>query len=155
MAKKATKKAPQGRPPVDGTCLPCKFSNYGGGPERIAIGVKIDRHKIDQKELDELVCGARLDVTLVYDPASPKEGDVVGQTKLMRTAEVELTSVADCPSLSLRPKEYGFRLSFSADDQRVIKKITLLAQQAGKITMKRIGDSGDSTAGGDADDDDE
>lgn len=116
--------------------VPCRFGNVSIGPEKIGIGVTVERSAIDLERIESAVVGARLDVLLLDDPAGA--GDAPGQTKMIDTAEHKIASVADCPSLSVRPEKFGLRLSFQVGSVRV-EEIAGIAQKAGLLSMTRIG----------------
>lgn len=127
--------------------LRCKFGNVMVGPEKCAVGVSVERGEIALHDLEPIVVGARLQAALVHDPADG--GDVDGQTKFVDTAKARIESVADCPSLSVRPSKFGFRLSFAVGAVDV-KELADIAQKAGRVSLTRIGDSGGD--GGEEDD---
>jgi len=126
--------------------LLCKFGNVTVGPEKCVVGVTVERQEIMLPQLEAAVVGARMEVALVHDPAD--KGDVAGQTKFVDTAKARIESVADCPSLSVRPGKFAFRLSFSVGAVDV-KEFATIAQKTGRVSLTRIGDSG-----GDQDEDD-
>lgn len=128
---------------------PCKFGNVTVGPEKCSIGVVTDRKTVRPSVLDRVVCGARVQAILTFDPGD--SGDVEGQRKLIETQEVRVDSVADCPSVGLRPDRCSFRLSFAVESVD-IGSLAATAQRAGWVSLKRIGDSGDDGDDGDAGD---
>lgn len=119
--------------------LRCKFGNVMVGPEKCAVGVSVERTQITLQDLSPIVVGARLQAVLVHDPADT--GDVDGQTKFVDTAKARIESVADCPSLNVRPSKFGFRLSFAVGAVDV-KELADIAQKTGWVSLTRIGDSG-------------
>lgn len=108
------------------------------GPEKCAIAISISRDYLDIERIEPVVVGARLECELSSD-ANGRD-DVSGQGKMIDTA-VSIQSVADCPSLSIRPEKLGFRMSFAIGSIDV-KSFASIAQKEGTVSITRIGDSG-------------
>lgn len=127
-------------PPLEKTYqldrLPAKFGNVSIGPERCTIGVMVDRSRIELEQLESAVCGAMLEVRIVVDPAGAD--DTPGQGTLVETEAVRIESVAESPSLNVKPDALRFRLSFSVNAVEVMQ-MAALAQKSGHVSLTRIG----------------
>lgn len=119
---------------------PCRYGNLSVGAEKATIAVTVDRSAIEVEQLEPVVVGGRLDVLLRYDRNGQREAP--DQQKFVDTAD-ELHSVADCPSLMIKPSKLTFRLSFAVGSVDV-KQLAAAAQMGGEIGVTRIGDSGEA-----------
>lgn len=129
------------RKPQHDISTPCRFGNLSVGAEKATIAVTVDRSAIEVETLEPVVVGGRLEVALQYDRNGQHED--AAQRKFVDTAD-ELKSVADCPSLMIKPSKLTFRLSFAVGSVDV-KQLAAAAQMSGKISLTRIGDSGETS----------
>ena len=121
--------------------MTASFANAVFKGDKASIGVKLKREdlKVTLTELDEMLVGARLDVTL-----TPTAGD--GQTPPLPMDGAEIapfTGVADCQRLGIGTKDIGATLTFESkglDEHSLVS----LACKSGKIAFTRIGDAGDT-----------
>lgn len=118
----------------------CRYGNLSVGAEKATISVTVERAALSVERLEPVVVGGRLNVLLRYDRNG--QADIDGQQKLAETNE-ELQSVADCPSLQIKPSKLSFRLSFAVGAVDV-KQLAAAAQMSGELSFTRIGDSGEA-----------
>lgn len=122
----------------DMDAIRCKFGNLSVGPEKVTISVTVERDGVASRDLEPVVVGGRLEAQLTCDPHGQE--DAAGQATMVATAVV-IESVADCPSLQIRPSKLGFRLAFAAGSVDV-RALAGIAQRNGTVSLTRIGDSG-------------
>jgi hypothetical protein len=131
--------SPQVMSATEPISLPCKFGNVVLGPDKCSISVQTERNSAKLAQTESLLVGARLDVHITIDPIG--QDDVPGQKRAVNT-DITFESVADCPSLMVKPKKFGFRLSFATGSVDVARLATV-AQMSGQVELQRIGDSGE------------
>lgn len=135
--------------------LECSFGNVTKSPNSRSLPIKTDRTKLTAEEVDELVTGGHLEVSICANPKARKgqeKPDVPGQALIgggsIKVIEIETT--ATCGAVNLKLEQFGFTLKIP----KGAKSLDRLPGCSGKITIKRIGDATKEAAEEDEDGDD-
>ena len=119
----------------------CKFGRLSFGAPSASVPVTISpAGTVPHALIDELT-NSECETVLVLDTAGGK--DVQGQQKLLPTEGARLGVLADISSVASTDRARSFTLSMGAKAMPDPDRLTLmrLAEQPGKITLKRIGDA--------------
>lgn len=109
----------------------CDFRGVSRGPETRRIAVTVGRNVLSMDDADDILCGQRVTVQLML-------GDVAeGSQSLPGMGDQAM--VADIKSLSMKPDEWSFGLTFSAND---VDPITLdkLSGNPGRMVVVASGE---------------
>jgi len=106
------------------------------GDETASIGIKISRGNLEREEAEELLCGRRLDVSLIaFAP-----GEEPGQKRLEGMERPELKTQCDVRSYATNPKSFRATLKFSLD-QVDAGALAAFAKRPGVVNVLNVGES--------------
>lgn len=123
--------------------IPVQFQTVSISDSTIAIGVKFVRGIVPDDKAIEMFCGAKLDCTIAFNPATQEDQQ---QMPLSDDGDIEVNAFAESSGINVKPQLLTIRLAFDFSDVEP-EILARFPKCIGTIKCKRVGAIEDAGGG--------